>query len=269
MMRSSQARAPAAFDAVFAKVVNLIDANGFADGLHLACGGLEGVGAPEGGDLVSFFSFGGKVVRDLHAVVVAPDRAHAIKDVVHRRGAEGPCGGKLLVRIGDGEAFLIVLDHLRAGIARGDPVAIAGDIHGGGVALAFTLDHPLRQHQPDATALAEARHYRAGGPVVAHARHRTHQRVAIGGEGEGAVDHRFDTGLGQGREASVRKINALFDLVKVVGEQFVAKIPGRAIDRPGSSRAVRKTRCRGRVPPVASSFHPRGPSHADARRRHR
>ena len=51
------------------------------------------------------------------------------------------------------------------------------------------MDHPLRQRQADAAPLAEPRHDAAGRPVVAQPEH---QRIAVGREGEGAVDDVLD-----------------------------------------------------------------------------
>jgi hypothetical protein len=55
----------------------------------------------------------------------------------------------------------------------------------------------LRQRQADAAALAEARHHAAGDPVIGQALHRADQRIAVGREGEGAVDDALDAGLGE------------------------------------------------------------------------
>ncbi len=163
----------------------------------------------------------------------APDRAHAIKDVVHRCGAERAGGGQLFVRVGDGEAFLIVFNDFGPCVARGDPVAKAGAVHRECVALALAFDHPLGQHQANAAALGKSCHDGTGGPVVAHAGHRADQRVAVRGKGEGPVDHRFDACAFQRGKAVVGKGNAVLDLVEVIGQQFMAKVPRRAVNGPG------------------------------------
>ena len=98
------------------------------------------------------------------------------------------------------------------------------------------MDHPFRQRLAHAAALAEPGHDRAGRPVVAQARHRTDERVAVGGEGEGAVDDAFHARLLQRGEAGIGEGDAVLDLVQLIGQQFVAEIPGRAIDGPRLTR---------------------------------
>ena len=212
--------------------MNLIDSNGLPNGFHLARSGFERVGAAEGRCLVARFISGRKVVDHLEPVLCAPDCAHAIKDVIHRCGAERARSGEFFVRVGDRKAFLVILDHLGPCIARRDPVAKPRTIHRESVALAFPLDHPLCEHQAHTAALAKASHDRAGGPVIAHPRHGANKRVAIGGKGKRSVDHGFDAHLGQRRKAAIGKGDGVLDLVEIIGQQLVPETPRRSVDRP-------------------------------------
>ena len=60
-------------------------------------------------------------------------------------------------------------------------------------------------------------------------------RVAIGGKGEGAVNHVLDACALQIGEAAVGKGDAVLDLVEIVLQQVLTKGPGRAIHRPGAA----------------------------------
>ncbi len=220
-------------DAELAEVLDLIDADAGADGADLAAGGLEGVGAREARFLVSRFVPSREVVGHLEPELVAPDCAKIVKDVIHRSRPVRSGGGALFVGVADGEAFLIEFNDFRDGVARGDPLAVAGDVEAGHVALCLAFDHPLRKGQADAAALGEAGHDGAGGPEVAQARDGADEGVAVGGEGEGAVDDALDAGALEHGEAVVGHFDAVGDLVEVVGQQLVAEIPGRSAERPG------------------------------------
>ena len=222
-------------DQVLAEIVHLVDAHALAHGPDLAPGGVPCVRAAKAWGLVTRLVPFGEPVHHLQPVLLAPDRAHGIKDVIHRRRVERTRRRQFLVGVRDREPFLIVLDHLRQGIAWPDPVAETRHVHRCDVAFAFARRHPLCQHQPDAAALAEPGHHAAGRPVVAQPRHRADQRVAVGGKGKGAVDHRLDPGAFQRGKAAIGKGDGILDLVEIVGQQFVPKGPGRAIHRPGAT----------------------------------
>src|SRR5690606_15575756 len=82
-------------------------------------------------------------------------------------------------------------------------------------------------------ALAETGHHRAGRPVVAQARYRADQRVAVGGKGEGTVDHPLDATAFQDGEAAVGEGDRVLDLVELFVQKLMPEIPRRAVHRPG------------------------------------
>src|SRR6185437_11145028 len=85
---------------------------------------------------------------------------------------------------------------------------------------------------PDAAALAEARHDAAGDPEILQALHRPDQRIAVGGEGEGAIDGLADAGLAQSREMLEGDFERRRDAFEVVGQQVLAEIPRRLLLAP-------------------------------------
>ena len=228
-------------DLVFPKVLNLIDSNGLSDGLHFTRGGIKRIGTAERRGLEGGFIALGEIVGHLKPELCAPDGTHACKNVVHRCGAIGPCRRQLFVGVRHGKPFLIVLDDLGQGVSGRDPGAKAGHIHRHRVAFGFAFDHPLRQHKANAATLAEAGHDAASRPVIAHSGDRADQRIAIGGKGKGAVDHVLDAGALQIRKPFVSEINALLYLVKVIGQQCLAKVPAGAANSPGAAGLLVKS----------------------------
>ena len=212
--------------------MHLIDANAAANGLDLAPHRIPGVGPSERGGFKIGLPSLGEIIWHFESKLRAPDRAHGAEMVVHGGTAQAARGGQLFIGIADREPPLIILNDLGHRVSRRDPCAKAGAIHCEDIALRLALYHPLRKGQPNAAALAEAGHNSAGGPIVAHPGHRPHEGIAVGRKGERAVDHRFNTGRFKCRETLIRKGDAVFDLVKVIGQKLMAEVPGRAIDGP-------------------------------------
>src|SRR5215475_5369477 len=102
----------------------------------------------------------------LEAAVLAEHGVLLLEPVVNRRGLERPRGDQLLVREADAEAARIILAHLGVGVAERGPVAVARHVHAPDVRARITLDHPARQRETDAPALAETRHHAAGHPEI-------------------------------------------------------------------------------------------------------
>ena len=181
-----------AFDKVFAEVLQFVQAHALTNGHDFLAGGFPCVGAAEGGFFIARLAGQGVVVHHLKPVLLAPNSVHAVKHLIHRRGAEGAGCRALFVRVADREAHLVVFDDLRDGVAGRGPGAKARDVKAARVAFDLAVDHPLCQGKAHAAALREARHHGAGRPVVAQALNRADQRVAVRGKGEGAVDHALD-----------------------------------------------------------------------------
>ena len=171
--------------------------------------------------------------------VAGPEhRALRLPDAVGRRRHQGARGGQFLVRIGDGEAALVVLPHLGPGIRPGAPVPEAGHVHREDVARGLALDHPFRQREPYPAPLAEARHHRARRPVVAQARHRADQRIAVRREGEGAADDALHPGRLQHRIALVRDPELVRHAVELLGQELVPEVLRRPVHRPQLARLL-------------------------------
>ena len=212
--------------------MHFIDANAAAHGFDLAFHRIPSVRPAEGRGLKIRLAILGKIIRHFEPKLRAPDSAHGAEMVIHRGAALAAGGGQLFIGVADRETPLIILNDLWHRIARRYPCAKAGAIHGEDIALRLAFHHPLRQRQANAAALAEARHDSTGGPIIAHPGHWPHQRVAVGGEGEGAVDHGFHPGFFKRWEPPIGKGDAVFDLVKVIGQELVAKVPRRAVYSP-------------------------------------
>ena len=187
------------------------------------------------------FAISREIVRDFETKLMPPNSAHAVENVIHRRCSVWARSRKFFIWIRNREPALIIFDHLGAGIARRDPVAKAPDIHRCHVALRFPLDHPLRKGQAYTPTLAEARHDSACGPIVANSGNRTDKRIPVRCESERTVDHRLDPRALQNRETFVGEIDAFFDLVEIVRQEFVPKIPRRAVNCPRAARLFVET----------------------------
>src|SRR5262249_18514381 len=97
------------------------------------------------------------------------------------------------------------------------------------------LDHPFGHAASDATALAEPGHDADGDPIVPHARHRPDQGIAVGAEGEGAIDDVLYTRACQGWHALERDLQTVGDSIKIRWQEFMAKIEWRPGHRPGDT----------------------------------
>ncbi len=194
------------------------------------------IGGPAPREFVAH-PFGGEPQRHLERAGGAELGALGLQQVVDRRGHQGARGGKLFVREADREAARIVFPNLGIGIAHRGPVTEAGDIHGEDVGAGVTVDHPVGQRQADTAALAEARHHPAGAPEAGQPGHRAHQRVAIGGKGEGAVDDLLDPGAFEGREMAEPDFQRGGDTVDIGLQQFMPERPWRLLFRPGHAGA--------------------------------
>ena len=212
-------------DAVLGEVGDLGHAHGFAHGTALLADGAEIVAAVKGHDVFGLFARGCVPQRGFHAPAVAHDRALCAHHVVQRRGLLRAGCGQFFVGEADAKAPRIVLAHLGVGVVAGGPVAVARHVHAPNVKAGVAIDHPVGERQTDAATLAETGHHTAGAPEVAQAFDRAHQGVAVGGEGEGAVDHALDAGVFQSGEVLEGDFQRRRDAVQVGLQQLLAKTP--------------------------------------------
>ncbi len=179
-------------DQIFPEIVDLIDANRFPHGAAFGPDGVKRAGTAEAWRFKQRFAFGCEIVHMLHAIAGTEDRAFCLPQAIGGCGLQRATDRQFFIGVGDGEAPLIILRHFHAGIGPRAVIAKARDIHGIDIAAGLTLYHPFRQRQANTAALAEARHHGTGGPVIAQARHRTDQGIAVWREGEGTIDHGLD-----------------------------------------------------------------------------
>jgi len=140
---------------------------------------------------------------------------------------------QLFVRVGHHEPAGIelargLLDVFLVGMLR----AVARDIHRPRVGFGVAVDHPFGKALAHAAALQEPGHHRAGGPVATLARHRPHQRVAIGAEGEGPVDPRLDPHILGRWIAGKAQHQLILDPVEIFLKQLHPVVPRRAVHGP-------------------------------------
>ena len=153
--------------------------------------------------------------------------------VVGRRHLERPAGRQLLVGIGHHETAGVELaGRLLDEFATGGVGAVAGDVEAVDVGRRLAVDHQFRQRLADAAALQKPRHDAAGEPVAAFSRDRADERIAVGREGEGAVDPFADANRLEDRIAAVDELELAGDPVDILLQKLDAIIPGRAVDRP-------------------------------------
>ena len=149
------------------------------------------------------------------------------------RGLDGPTRRQFLVGIRDDKAAGIELGGLGVQIVVvAGETAIARDIKAKDIAAGIAMDHPVGQNLADGTALAEAAHAAASHPIVAQARHRPHQRVAVGGKGEGAVHPFADADVAQAWEPLEPDRQFGHDPVRIGRQKVHAIVPWRAPGHP-------------------------------------
>ena len=225
-------------DFVLGEVGDLGHSHGFAHRLAFGLDVREVVGAVERHHVLGLGQRGREPQRRLHAPRIPHDRALFDELVVQRSGLQRTACGQFFVRKADAKAPRIVLAHLGVGIGAGGPVAIARNVHAPDVKAGVAVDHPVGERQPDAAALAETGHHAAGTPEIGATLHGTYQRVAVGCEGEGAIDDAFDARVFQGREVLEGDLQRGRNAVQVGLQQLLAKAPGRGFGGPGLARLL-------------------------------
>ncbi len=215
-----------------------VDTNRVAHRMYLTRGCIERVRAAERGRFIARLAIlAREIIRDLKSELLPPHRAHIAENVIHWRCAKWTRSGEFFVRIGNGKAFLIILDHLWQSVPGRDHIlAKTRQIHRECIALCFALDHPLCEHQTDTAALAKACHDTTRAPIIAQARHRSNQGITVWRKGERAVNNRLDASCFEHRKALVRERDTVFDLVVIIRQKLMAEVPRRAIDSPRSTR---------------------------------
>jgi hypothetical protein len=220
-------------DFVLGEIRDLDGADRLADRLDLGRHVVVGPGALEGRLLVGVLGAVGEPERGLQAEGVAHDRAPRHQPVVERRGLLAAALGQGLVGEGQDEAALVVLRGLDRAVFGRRVVAEAGHVHGPDVDRGLAVHHPLGETEADAAGLAEAGHDADRDPVVPEPRHRADHGVAVGAEGEGAVDHVLDAGPAERRDPLEAQFEPVGDAVEVGRQQLVAEVHGRAGHLPG------------------------------------
>ena len=153
--------------------------------------------------------------------------------VVERRGLRRARGRQFLVGEADREAARIVLAHLGVGVAQASPIRRSARRP---CPRRRSRDRraiiQLDSARPTPPPWLKPAMTRAGAPEVGQALHRPDQRVAVGREGEGAVDDLLDAGVRDAGEMLEADLQRRRDAVEVGLQQLVAEIPRRVDRRP-------------------------------------
>ena len=228
--RPSHSSAPGPGDLVLAEARGLGDADTLAHRAAFIPDRTVRVRAPEGQGLDRLRALRRVPQGLLQTERGAEHRPLRLEAVVDGRAPQRPAGRALLVGERHQEAGGVGLAGHRPRVRGPRVVAEPGHVHRPGVHARIAVDHPVGEREADPAPLAEARQHAARGPVVPHLRHRSHQGVAVGGEGEGAVDDLLQPGLLERGEALEGAHEVVADPVEVVRQQLVAEVPrGRAL----------------------------------------
>ena len=174
-----------------------------------------------------------EVQRHLQPPVHGALRARREELVVDRRRLERPPGRQLLVGVGHHEAPRVELLRRVAEVpVVGRVGPEARHVHPEHVVTGVAVDDPVGDRESDPRALGEPGHTATRGPVVADARHRSDERVPVGGEGERAVHPFLDPGVCQHGEAREPDRKLRHDPVEFLGEQRASEVPFGALDLP-------------------------------------
>ena len=151
-------------DLVLGEARRLEQSDAVADRAALLADGAVRIRAAVGDVLARLGAGRREPQRMLEAEGRAEHRALRLQPVVDGRHPQRPRRGQLLVREADAEAPRIVLAHLRVRVRHRRPVAEARDVHRPDVEAGIAVDHPVRQREADAAALAESGHHAARRP---------------------------------------------------------------------------------------------------------
>ena len=117
------------------------------------------------------------------------------------------------------------------------PRAEAAGVHFADVDLGLAVDHPLGEVLPGARSLGDADGGAGAHPVVACTGDGAHEVTAVGGVGDGAADHLFDTCFGEHREAFGGDLQPRGELLEVGWGQVEVKVPVDAVNAVGDGVA--------------------------------
>ena len=224
---------PGARELVFRVAGDLHEADPRAHRRDLLGHHLEGVRPAEGRRLERLSARTLEPERLLETVGGPEDRVAIAQALVQRRGQMRARRGQLLVGEGDREPTPVVLTHLGVRVDRRRPVAESSVIHPPHVEARIAVRDPVRHGETDPASLTETGHHPTGQPVTGLRADRPDERVAVGGEGERAVDRLADTDLVEDREMREADVEALGDPLQVGGEQLRLEVPRGRPRRPG------------------------------------
>ena len=194
---------------------------------------IPGVRPPEGHLLDWIRALLGEPERCFQPEPIAEDRVLRTQQVEDRRRLDAARSRQELVWEPDPETSAVVLRNLGVGVTRYGEVTETCDVHSPNVETRITLGDPVGQGDTDTASLRQSGHDRTRRPVTGQTKNRAQQRVAVGRESEGAVDHLLDTGLTDGRKVPEADFKRISDALEVGRQQAHAEVPRSLARRPG------------------------------------
>ena len=193
----------------------------------------EVVGAPETPSVRAFDPGRREPVRPFPAIALAPDRTHAVEQVVDRAGLGRTRGGPFLVRVVNDEDVLIGFfvfgpDIGLVGIGA-EPAGI--DIHH--VDRGLALDDPFRELPAGAARRRDAEAVALVQPHIAQTPCRPHQGAAVRRIGDRTVDDVLDARPLEAGHAVDRRLQMGHQPVQIAGKQVALEAVGNAVPEPG------------------------------------
>src|SRR5206468_10457557 len=188
-------------------------------------------------------STGHEIVGALPAVLLAEHRARLAEPSVER--AQPARAGPLVLVVGIAEHVVVLVRLARA--LRGVRAVLvhrpeAPHVQLRHVVRRFAVHEPVGDDVADRAAGAEARVREAcRDPEPGHARYRTEQGTAVGGDALGAVHQMRQLGLRQDGHSSDGALEDLVEQLPVRWQELLREVPRHAADRPRDRASLEAT----------------------------
>ena len=128
---------------------------------------------------------------------------------------------------------MVLVDGLVDRVLQVGPRAEAAGVHLADVDFGLAVDHPLGEVLAGSRTLGDADRRAGTEPVVAVSGGRAHEVATVGGVGDGAADHLFDTSLCEHREAFGGDLEPRGELLEVGWGEVEVEVPVDAVDAVG------------------------------------
>ena len=174
----------------------------------------------------------GEPVGPFRAMGKAHDGSLPEHVIMQRREIDVAARMALLEGIVHAELQAEAFDRLRNAVVAVRPGAEAARIHGKRIHGWCAMHHPVGEELARTAPFHDAHGGAGEEPGILHAMGRADQRIGIGREGDGAVDHRLHARGTKGRNARHGGFDDVFHPLEIGWHEFRAKGGRHAIDGP-------------------------------------